>query len=96
MGYNTIRLWNGTDGEPQKTIFLLRDGRSATFSAAGQLLDDDAATFEEDFVYLVEQPDGRMELRTRLEALGRSLAEEPDAAGARESASRSPVSVSVE
>ena len=35
MGDNTIRLWDGVSGEPQKTIVLLDGGRSATFSAAG-------------------------------------------------------------
>jgi WD40 repeat protein len=66
MGGNTIRLWDGTTGDPQKTIILLDGGRSATFSAAGQMLDGDAATFEDDFVYFVEQPDGRMELSPRV------------------------------
>lgn len=64
---NTVRLWDGTTGEPEKTIVLLGDGRSATFSAAGQMLDGDAAALENDFVYCVDQPDGRMELRKRLE-----------------------------
>ena len=78
MGDNTIRLWDGATGEPQKTIVLMDGGRSATFSSAGQMLDGDAATFEDDFVYFVEQPDGRIELRSRLDAAGSESTEAPE------------------
>ncbi|NQT17263.1 MAG: protein kinase [Planctomycetes bacterium] len=69
-GDNTVRLWDGSTGEPKMTIVMLHDDRSATFSAAGQLLDGDPATVAEDFIYLVEQADGRMDLRTRLDGPG--------------------------
>ena len=69
-GDNIVCIWDGSTGEPQMTIVLLRDGKSATFSAAGQLLDGDPATIEDDFVYIVEQPDRRTELRTRLDVPG--------------------------
>jgi len=49
-------------GEPEWTIVVLPDGRSATVSTAGELLHGDADVVEQELVYLVEQSDGRVEV----------------------------------
>lgn len=59
---STIRLWDATSAEPQAVIVPLPNAQSVTFSAAGQLRHGDAATVENEFVYIVEQPGGRLEV----------------------------------
>ncbi len=49
-------------GEPEWTVVFLPNGRAATLSAAGELLQGDSEVIEEELVYLVEQTDGRIEV----------------------------------
>jgi WD40 repeat protein/tRNA A-37 threonylcarbamoyl transferase component Bud32 len=57
----TIRVTR-TNGEPEWTAILLPEGRSATFSGAGELRQGDPAVMEREIVYLLEVEEGRLEL----------------------------------
>ena len=50
----TIRFWDADKGAPDRSYIVLTDGASATFSAAGQILDGDPEVIERELVYLVE------------------------------------------
>ncbi len=69
----TLRV-TGTNGEPEWTAVLLSEGKSATFSAAGEVRHGDREAMEKEIVYLLEEQEGRVELlrpsefRRRVEA----------------------------
>jgi WD40 repeat protein len=56
----TVRI-HDADGEPICTIVVLPNDQSAIFSAAGELLHGDPKVIETEFVYIVENEDGRIE-----------------------------------
>jgi WD40 repeat protein len=58
----TIRHWDVARAEPLWLAIPLTDNRSATFSGTGQLLHGDLEKVEQDFVHVIEQPGGRLEL----------------------------------
>jgi WD40 repeat protein len=58
----TVIVWDAETTEPVWVGVQLRSRESATFSAAGQVLDGDPDVLEEHFVYIVENEDGRQEL----------------------------------
>jgi len=58
----TTIVWDAETTEPLWVGVQLGTGASATFSAAGQVLDGDPDVIEEHFVYLVENEDGQQEL----------------------------------
>jgi WD40 repeat protein len=60
--YGSIMLWDAATADPTAVLIPLADNQSATFSAAGQLLNGDPATIETGFVYLVDQGGGRLEV----------------------------------
>jgi WD40 repeat protein len=56
------RFWDGTSLEPLRTGVVLHDGRSATFDAAGKVLDGNPELIEQEFVYLIQrEPNGPVE-----------------------------------
>jgi WD40 repeat protein/tRNA A-37 threonylcarbamoyl transferase component Bud32 len=59
---STIRLWNTKPTGLQLVIVVLKDGKSVTFSATGELLYGDPAVVEQEIRYLVEKPAGTMEI----------------------------------
>jgi WD40 repeat protein/serine/threonine protein kinase len=59
--------WNAETYDPLWVAVPLRDDRSVTFSAAGELRHGDPVAVNREFIYLVEQPDGRLELLTHAE-----------------------------
>ena len=75
---NTFQVSNASTAEPLWVGVRLSEGRSVTFTAAGQLLAGDRQLVEQEFVYVVEDLDGRVELlshdafheRTRKDAPG--------------------------
>ncbi len=76
---DTIQV-SSARGEPELTIVVPPDGRSATFSAAGELLYGDPDVVEQELVYLVEQSDGRIEV-LRLSAFRERVQAAEKAAG---------------
>jgi WD40 repeat protein/Leucine-rich repeat (LRR) protein len=60
-----VGVWDAATLAPQWSAVLLADDKQAVFSAAGELLysiPDDPKALEDDLVYTVERPDGRIEL----------------------------------
>ena len=53
---------DGDTGEARWIAILLPDGKSVTFSAAGQVLDGSPQTVEKHFVYVVENEHSQFEL----------------------------------
>jgi len=60
----TLRLHDARSRDLQWLAIVLDGGTSATFGADGELRDGDRSIVEEQIVYLVEKPDGAMELLT--------------------------------
>jgi len=57
-----LRFWDGAFLKPLRTGVVLRDGRSATFDAAGKVVDGDPELIEQEFVYMVQrEPNGPIE-----------------------------------
>ncbi len=78
----TVRRWNATTGEPDWVAIQLPNDASATFSRAGQLLYGDKDVVEKDFVYLIEQDDGSLNLLKHSEFLRlKEIAKPPSNAG---------------
>jgi serine/threonine protein kinase/WD40 repeat protein len=63
-GHNTAEIvaWREADLQPHWHAVLLPEGKSATFSAAGELLDGKEDAVEKYLVYYVEREDGRIEM----------------------------------
>jgi WD40 repeat protein len=59
----TLRVWEAPEGRPLWQAVLLPGGKTATFSAAGELLRADAGA-EQHLAYLVERTAGKVELMT--------------------------------
>jgi WD40 repeat protein len=60
---NTIKLWDFETGEPLWTTSLLPGSQNAvTFSPSGEILHGDPEVIEKELRYLIEQPDGSMEM----------------------------------
>jgi WD40 repeat protein len=72
---STVRVWDGDTAEPRLVIVAATDEESVAFSAAGQLWQGDTAVVEQEFVYVVEQDGGRLELLKPSEFLERYAAD---------------------
>ena len=57
-----IRVWNVETGTVERSAIRLRGGKSVVFSAAGDILYGHPKVIEEELIYLVEPPDGPIEL----------------------------------
>jgi hypothetical protein len=57
-----IVSWDSFRLEPEWLSLLLVDGESITFSPEGEILDGDPEVVEEELIYLLERPDGEVEL----------------------------------
>jgi formylglycine-generating enzyme required for sulfatase activity len=58
-----LRHWDFTAGRPDWVAIPFTDGTSATFSAAGEVVDGDPAVLKKQIVYVVQRtPDGPQEL----------------------------------
>lgn len=55
-------LWNVDAGEPAWAGLQLKDGKTVTFGGAGRILHGDPEVIERELVYLVEKPDGMLEV----------------------------------
>jgi WD40 repeat protein len=71
-----LALWQVDPPQPQWSALVLGEGRSATFTAAGQVTLT-APAVEEDLVYVLEQPTGRLELVTPAQFRQRTAGERP-------------------
>jgi WD40 repeat protein len=63
----TLQIWDAENASPVTSSVLLPDDRTLTFGPGGEVLQGDLAAAERDLVYLVEQPDGSLELLTPAE-----------------------------
>jgi WD40 repeat protein len=52
---NTVRMWNAETFDCQLVILKMTDGTTTTFSAAGELLDGNRESLEQDVRYVVER-----------------------------------------
>ena len=64
---NIFLLWDAETAEPTWVVVRLRDDRSIVFSGAGQLVAGDPQTVDQEFVYVVENLDGNVELLSHRE-----------------------------
>ena len=71
---NTIVVHDADTHEPQWVALALDNGKSVTFSAAGEVLHGDPEVVEEELVYLIEKPNGAIELLTPAEFAKRTAA----------------------
>jgi WD40 repeat protein len=60
----TVRLWDAEKGRHLWVGIPLPDGTAAIFSTAGELLYGDPAVVDQQFVYMIKDDDGRLELLT--------------------------------
>jgi len=60
--FDTMLLWDVETGEPQWSALLLNGGQSVTFGPTGQILYGDPDVIEKELVYLVQKPNGPIEL----------------------------------
>lgn len=58
----TAIIWDADTHEPVWVGVQLKGGNSATFTAAGQIIDGDLQLVEDYFVYIVEHEDGRRQM----------------------------------
>jgi hypothetical protein len=58
----TVLVRNAQTGEPEWVAVLLRDGKSVTFRATGEILHGDPELIEKELIYLVETPTGAAEI----------------------------------
>jgi WD40 repeat protein len=58
----TLRMWNVETGTTEWTAICLKENRHVTFSPTGEILHGHPKVIEEELVYLVEPPDGPIEL----------------------------------
>lgn len=61
-GGGTVMLWDLETAEPQWVGVLFNDKRSVTFSAGGKVLHGHSDLIEQQFVYVVEDSGGRLDL----------------------------------
>jgi len=59
-----IIVWDAKTLEPRWSTILLPNDQSVTFSASGEVLKGDPKVIEKELVYLVEKPDGALEVLT--------------------------------
>ena len=64
-GQSTVTAWREADLQPHWHAVLLPDGKAATFSAAGELLDGKPEEVDQYLVYYVEREAGKIETLTR-------------------------------
>ncbi|MCY2989913.1 MAG: hypothetical protein NTY19_18880 [Planctomycetota bacterium] len=76
-----VTAWEAVSGAPRWVLALLRDGQTASFTAAGQLFDGNLDAVEKELVYDIETEDGQIQLLTAAEFYRRvpatRLAREP-------------------
>jgi WD40 repeat protein len=60
----TLQIWNAQTAAPETSTVFLTGDQSATFGPGGELLQGDPEAVERELVYMIEQPDGRIELFT--------------------------------
>lgn len=58
----TAIAWDSRTGEPKWVIAVLKDGQTATFTAAGQLIDGNLSAVEDELMYVIEAEDGQLEV----------------------------------
>jgi hypothetical protein len=58
----TLQFFNARTFAPETSTVFLSGDQSATFGPGGELLKGDPDAIERELVYMVEQPDGRIEL----------------------------------
>jgi WD40 repeat protein len=61
---NTIRLWDTGTRHCELVILKMTDGTTATFSATGDLIEGKPESLDKDLRYLVERPNGTVDLLT--------------------------------
>lgn len=59
---STIRLWNADTQEMEWMLVVLANNQSLKFKPNGRILDGDPAVLEREFYYIVEQPNGAIEV----------------------------------
>ncbi len=64
---STICTLDTETGQQEWVALLIDNGKSVTISAAGEIIDGDPETIEQQLVYLVELPDGSSEILTHSE-----------------------------
>jgi WD40 repeat protein len=67
----TVIAWDSKSGEPKWVLALLKDGYTATFTAAGQLIDGNLDAVEDELVYVVETGDRQVQTLSPSEFFGR-------------------------
>jgi WD40 repeat protein len=64
-GYDaTVRLWDTETHRPLWVLVILGDKQSVKFSPEGHMLAGDTSVFSREFRYILEQPNGAMEIVT--------------------------------
>ncbi len=58
----TVRAWDPKTGRTRFVATVLEDGTVGTFDRVGQLIGGESESVDKEFVYLVEKPDGAMEI----------------------------------
>ena len=75
----TVRLWDAEKGRHLWVGIPLPDGTAAIFSTAGELLYGDPAVVDRQFVYMIKDTDGSLELLTHSQFQQRlSASENPE------------------
>ena len=75
----TVRLWDAEKGRHLWVGIPLPDGTAAIFSTAGELLYGDSAIVDRQFVYMIKDADGNLELLTHSQFQQRlSASEHPE------------------
>jgi WD40 repeat protein len=75
--FNVMVCWDVKRGRTDWVGFPLKDGKSATVTARGELLTNDRAAFDKEYVFLQEGPDGRVVFRDSWEFEKTLLQEKP-------------------
>jgi len=57
----TAIAWDSNTGEPKWVVALLKGGQTATFTAAGQLIDDNLEAVEDELTYVIETDNGELQ-----------------------------------
>ncbi|TWU08945.1 Serine/threonine-protein kinase pkn5 [Symmachiella macrocystis] len=60
----TVRLWDAVTMQPLWISKVMSDGQSLKFSPDGKLLSGDNSLFNREFAYIVEKPNGTIEILT--------------------------------